>query len=105
MSEETISARELRAQRESKRIIDIRKEPDDRAIPGSSRFDGDALASGHELPFTQDESIVFYCGRGNSCRRVAAALRERGYDAVALEGGYASWRDAGFETEPLRVSE
>lgn len=80
------------------RIIDIRKAPDDRQIPGSERRTGQELAG--EPPFTRDERVVLYCGSGNSCSRIAAELRERGYDALALEGGYKAWRDAGFPTEP-----
>ena len=32
-------------------------------------------------------------------RALMAALRERGIDAVALAGGTAAWRDAGFPIE------
>jgi rhodanese-related sulfurtransferase len=80
--------------------IDIRKDPDDRQIPGSVRHDGAALESAEESPFSKDQAIVLYCGSGNSCSRVAATLRERGYDAVALEGGYKAWLQAGLPTEP-----
>ena len=79
--------------------IDIRKDPDDRRIPGSVRRDGAALEAAENLPFTLERRVVLYCGSGNSCSRVAAALRERGYDAVALEGGYKAWVDAGLPTE------
>ena len=65
-------------------IVDIRKNPDDRQIPGSQRMDGAAL-EGATPPFSKDEPVVLYCGSGNSCSRIAASLRERGYDAVALE--------------------
>lgn len=84
--------------------IDIRKNPDDRQIPGSIRRDGAALESADHLPFTPEQRVVLYCGSGNSCNRVAAALRERGYDAVALEGGYKAWLDAGLPTEPRPMS-
>jgi len=48
-----------------------------------------------ELP--PDVNIVAYC-RGPYCVMAAAAvtrLRESGYQAVRLEGGYSQWRDAG----------
>lgn len=84
------------------RIIDIRKKPDDKQIPGSERYSGEALANADALPFEKDENVVLYCGSGNSCSILAQQLRERGYaNAVALEGGYAAWNDAGFETEPI----
>jgi rhodanese-related sulfurtransferase len=86
-------------------IFDIRKEPDDRQIPGSIRFDGEALANAPTPPFSKDERVVLYCGRGNSSNRIAAQLRERGYNAVALDGGFTAWKNSGFETEPIADEE
>ena len=80
-------------------IVDIRKNPDDRQIPGSQRMEGAALESAAP-PFSTEQPIVLYCGSGNSCTRIAANLRERGYNAVALEGGYAAWEEAQLPTEP-----
>jgi rhodanese-related sulfurtransferase len=80
-------------------VFDIRKNPDDRKIPGSIHMSGEALESGSDVPFGTDEEVVLYCGSGNSCARIARTLRERGYNAVALEGGYKGWKDAGFPTE------
>lgn len=79
-------------------VVDIRKKPDDRQIPGSIVHDGAALDAG-DVPFAKDENVVLYCGSGNSCTRIADALRERGYQTIALEGGYAAWVDAGLPTE------
>ena len=61
---ERITASEL-ARADGVRIIDIRKKPDDRQIPGSERYDGEALAA--TPPFAKDERVVLYCGSGNSC--------------------------------------
>ena len=80
--------------------IDIRKDPDDRQIPGSIRRDGATLEAAEHLPFAREQRVVLYCGSGNSCSRIAATLRERGYDAVALDGGYKAWVEAGLPTEP-----
>lgn len=96
-----IQANDLRARKDGITIIDIRKEPDDRQIPGSRRYDGAALESADELPFTQNDEVVLYCGSGNSCSRIAATLRERGFNTVALDGGYRAWKESGFETEPI----
>ena len=68
-------------------------------IPGSVPCDGEGLASGEVVPFAKDEEIVLYCGSGNSCSRIAKALRDRGYRAIALEGGYQAWIDARLPTE------
>ncbi len=98
---EQISAQDLR-DAHGVRIIDIRKKPDDRQIPHSERRDGEALAA--HPPFSKDERVVLYCGSGNSCSRIATELRERGYDTIALTGGYAAWREAGYETESIGSS-
>ena len=82
-------------------IVDIRKKPDDRQIPGSIRYDGEMLASSEKPPFGEDATVIVYCGSGNSCQRVAAQLREKGIDARAIDGGYAAWKEAGFSTEPI----
>ena len=83
-------------------IVDIRKKPDEQQIPGSVRYDGEALERFERLPFSKDEQIVLYCGSGNSCSRVAQTLRERGFtNARALEGGYAAWKEAGLPLEPV----
>jgi 3-mercaptopyruvate sulfurtransferase SseA len=34
---------------------------------------------------------------------VAQFLREQGYEAFALKGGYQGWRDAGYPLEPKEV--
>jgi rhodanese-related sulfurtransferase len=98
MQRETISAGELR-DRAGTTIVDIRKNPDDRQIPGSLVVEGAVLESAAP-PFSKDQPVVLYCGSGNSCTRIAASLRDRGYNAVALEGGYTAWKDAGLPTEP-----
>jgi len=97
LGRESVTAGELR-DRGGTTIVDIRKNPDDRQIPGSLRMEGASLESAAP-PFSKDEPVVMYCGSGNSCSRIAASLRERGYDAVALEGGYAAWKEAGYHTE------
>lgn len=61
-----------------------------------------------ELP--PDRLVVTYCNhmhRGVArCEQAADVLREHGYDARALDGGYPQWRDAGLPVvEPARVTE
>lgn len=34
---------------------------------------------------------------------MALFLRDQGYEAFALQGGYAAWRDAGYPLEPKKV--
>lgn len=90
---------ELRERGHRLKLFDIRKNPDDRQIPGSVRVEGEALESGNDLPFGKEEEVVLYCGSGNSCSRIAKTLRDRGFNTVALEGGYRAWVDTGFPTE------
>jgi rhodanese-related sulfurtransferase len=92
---ENISAEELAAAHDV-RIIDIRKAPDDQQIPGSETMVGDDIETAP--PFGPDEKVVLYCGSGNSCSRIAATLRDRGLDVVALQGGYKAWKEAGLPT-------
>lgn len=99
--EESIDAQALNAADGSVTIVDIRRAPDERQIPGSLRYDGEALADAAVPPFARDATIVLYCGSGNSCSRVAGVLRARGYDARALDGGYKAWKEAGLPTEPI----
>ena len=96
---DSIDPNELRDREGRLKLIDIRKSLDDRQIPGSIRAEGTVLETGDDLPFRKDEEVVLYCGSGNSCSRIAKTLRDRGYRAVALEGGYKGWVDAGLPTE------
>jgi rhodanese-related sulfurtransferase len=96
---DAITPDELRARKAGLKLFDIRKNPDERQIPGSVRVEGSALETGDELPFGKDDDVVLYCGSGNSCSRIAATLRDRGYRTVPLEGGYRGWVDAGLPTE------
>jgi rhodanese-related sulfurtransferase len=96
----TTNPRDLADDARSRQIVDIRKKPDDRQIPGSVRLDPVQLEEGTNVPFAREDEIVLYCGSGNSCARIASVLRERGYNATALEGGYKGWLEAGLPTEP-----
>lgn len=100
---ETIAANDLHsASPGSYKLVDIRKEPDAKQIPGSLRYSGEQLERTENLPFGKDDDVVLYCGSGNSCSRVAQTLRDKGYaKARALEGGYKSWCDAGLPLEDI----
>ena len=98
--ENKITPHDLEARSSDLKVFDIRKEPDDRKIPGSIPFEGAAIESGEHVPFGKDDEVVLYCGSGNSCSRIAKTLRDRGYNAVALDGGYKGWKEAGLSTEP-----
>lgn len=75
-------------------LIDVRPAPEFEHghIPGAISAPLDALADHlDELP--RDKRIVAYC-RGAYCLSASdavAMLRERGFDAVRLEGGWPEW--------------
>src|SRR5215218_8855677 len=83
-------------------VLDVRPE-DQRTewrIPGSVHFDAyEALKAkdpnamegieGVDLPW--ELPVVTVCAAGNSSAVAAEQLRERGYDALTLEGGMKSW--------------
>ncbi len=52
-------------------------------IPGAMRMEGIVLP--------QDRPLVLYCRNGTESPALAAQLREAGYDAYFLEGGYFEW--------------
>ncbi|MCB7320654.1 ATP-binding protein [Lacrimispora sp. 210928-DFI.3.58] len=48
-----------------------------------------------ELP--EDKKLILYCTRGMFSRDAAEELRDMGYDAYSLEGGYNGWLLAGMK--------
>lgn len=65
-------------------------------IPGArlaDHTDGVSLAAALD----RNRPVVLACAHGhNRSQRVAALLRERGFAASSLEGGYDAWREAGL---------
>lgn len=75
-------------------------------IPGSELLDVKAdLAAGNletllEQGLDPDEPIVLVCNTGGTCGRAADFLAERGYDAVAIDGGMRAWGAEDLPVEP-----
>ena len=72
-------------------ILDIRSATD-RAygiIPRSKAFDIETLEN--DITFSNDKIIVVYCAHGQYSVDVAEKLREKGFRAYSLEGGYREW--------------
>lgn len=102
MSRESVDARTLREWLEGGErvtVVDVRhaEEHAEWAMPGSVNFDaydklkaGDPDAmEGFDLP--KDGPLVTVCGAGRSSAVAAERLRERGYEALTLEGGMKAW--------------
>ena len=77
-------------------LLDVR-EPFEHA---SARIEGSVLipmgaVMQHLEQLPRDRTVVVQCQSGARSGRVAAALRQKGYDAVNLTGGIQAWRMAG----------
>ena len=85
-------------------LLDVRRaedrEADPQAIPGAIWRDRDQIAAwAHELP--RGQSIVAYCMHGRTgSAGVVDRLRERGFEAALLEGGFEGWKAAGGQLVP-----
>lgn len=108
-----ISARELFASSDGETpplIIDVR---------GPTEYAAGHIQGAVNVPFGQlakklqqlprEQPIVTYCNmhhRGESRgERAAAQLREKGYQAQTLDGGYPAWKEEGFAVEePLSLT-
>ena len=87
-------------------ILDTRKDKaydaDDRVLPATIRTgpDPSAFAASH----APDRPVVVYCVYGHEVGQNAAAmLRDKGFDAVYLEGGIDEWAKAGLPTVKRRA--
>lgn len=106
MNEEYISPTDLHSQfngPETPLIIDVRGEEEYRAghVLGAVHIPGDDLARKLD-EIDINRPVVTYCNmqhRGSSRgERAAQLLREKGYAAKALEGGFPAWADADYPT-------
>ena len=109
--ERTLSANDLKALLAGGAevtLVDVRRaaarEPDPRAIPGAVWRDPDQVAVwAHELP--QGRPVVAYCVHGHEVSAgVVDRLRELGFEAALLEGGFEGWKAAGGQLTPAGVS-
>ena len=105
--DDLISPSDVRRQQEAGRplaIIDVRSADDFAAghLPGARNIPIDEL-EGRLGELSTDQTVVTYCmmrHRGSArCERAAALLRERGYQAQALDGGLPGWQAAGGVVE------
>lgn len=99
MSSITIAELDKSINSENKPIIfDVRKKP---AFDSDPKMIADATWQVHDevdnwvSDVPQGKQIVVYCVHGHAVSQNAAqALREKGFDAVYLEGGIAEWNQA-----------
>jgi rhodanese-related sulfurtransferase len=85
-------------------LVDVRRaedrKADPQAIPGAVWRDRAQVAAwAHELP--RDQPVVAYCMHGRTgSAGVVDRLRELGFDAALLEGGFEGWQAAGGQLIP-----
>ena len=105
--ERTISAQDLKARLWhgiAVSLVDVRRaaarDSDPRLIPGAVWRDPEQVAAwAQELP--QGRPIVAYCVLGQEVSAgVVDRLRELGFDAALLEGGFEGWKAAGGQLTP-----
>jgi rhodanese-related sulfurtransferase len=103
-SGETISTEKTRERMGTDaNVLDIRPDEEWRKvgnIPGAiSASEDDAAAVAGER-IEEDRTVIVVCEDGERSARVAEQLRENGRDAVALEGGMATWAGESLPMQP-----
>nr|WP_330362290.1 MULTISPECIES: ATP-binding protein [Lachnospiraceae] len=67
-------------------------------IPGAINIEKEALLNG-DSPLPRDKKIILYCLKGIISEDAARDLREKGYEAYNLRGGYGEWLLRAMEKE------
>jgi rhodanese-related sulfurtransferase len=107
MAEEYISPQTLSSQSgtaQAPTVIDVRSDEEYAAghVRGALHIPLDELDE-HLAEIPRDHPVVTYCNmrhRGDSRgERAAELLREQGYEATALEGGYPAWEAGNYPVE------
>ena len=77
--------------KDSYQLIDIRDaiEISHGAVPDASAVPAEEIETSSEVD--KDKLLVIFCARGVVSIDVAEHLKEKGYQAESLEGGYAAW--------------
>ena len=87
-----ISVNELKQlDKNAYQIIDIRDEMEisHGAIPGAVALSAEAIEGSEQID--PSKKLVICCSRGKFSVEVAEHLKELGFDAVSLDGGYIAW--------------
>ena len=87
-----ISVNELKQlDKNAYQIIDIRDETEisHGAIPGAVALPAEAIEGSEQID--PSKKLVICCSRGKFSVEVAEHLKELGFDAVSLDGGYIAW--------------
>ena len=91
---------------DSYRLLDMRGDVEvgHGMIPGAIHMSKDAILEKYQGGLVKadeqaaqaredlaDKKLIIYCARGRISQELAEELRDRGYDAFSLKGGYTAW--------------
>jgi len=70
-------------------------------VPGAVHILGEVFAQIIEegKSFSQDETIVITCTKGEVSKKYARFLQKQGYEAYSLEGGIQNWKNNDYEVK------
>lgn len=68
------------------------------AIPKSVSY-ADIRSAAQEGILDIEKSYILYCMKGTQSMELAYELRDMGYDAVSLKGGYSAWLMSGYKDD------
>jgi rhodanese-related sulfurtransferase len=66
---------------------------------GLLEFRADPEAPTHDKSFTNDKTVILYCGSGGRAALAGKLLKDMGYDRVYNLGGFKDWAESGGAVE------
>ncbi len=66
---------------------------------GLLEFRADSNSPAHDKNFSNDKTILVYCGSGGRAALSGKLLKDMGYDDVYNIGGFKDWVDSGGDVE------
>ena len=66
---------------------------------GLLEFRADPDSPAHDKNFSNDKTILVYCGSGGRAALSGMLLKDMGYDHVYNIGGFKDWVDSGGDVE------
>jgi rhodanese-related sulfurtransferase len=90
-------------------IVDVRDGPEVEASGkvagavhvsrGMLEFRADPDLPSHDKNFSNDKTVILYCGSGGRAALAGKMLKDLGYDRVLNLGGFKDWADSGGAVE------
>lgn len=72
------------------------------ASRGMLEFLADPQSPYHDKRLSPPMKVLVYCASGGRSALAAARLKEMGYDAASMDGGYKAWVIAGHDVEDFK---